>query len=320
MRYDSTVLAAGVALLLAMTASAPSFAGDAAPADALTDKAAALYDDGVLAYKKAKFAEARASFLAAWSLKKHWQIAASLADCEAHLGLYRDAAEHFAYFLRTAPQERRTADVEKLYAAAREKIATLAVTVDAPAADVAVDGKVIGKSPLEDPVFVEPGPHAIEARLGATVATAQVDVPQGAARPVDLRVTSAPAPKPSVPIIIAGAGVSAVALGTGIAFFVVSSSKASSADATLSGILHAGAPCTSPPQAGACSNVLSMRQAADTFHNAGVPLLVAGSVIAAGTLAYALWPRSPRVERSGQMRVLPIVGPQAGGLWLTGSF
>jgi hypothetical protein len=63
-----------------------------------------------------------------------------------------------------------------------------------------------------------------------------------------------------------------------------------------------------------------MRQAADTFHNAGVPLLVAGGVVAAGTLAYALWPRSPRVERSGQMRVLPVVGPQASGLWLTGSF
>ena len=45
----------------------------AAEANALTAKAAALYDEGVVAYKNGQWAPARASFLAAWSLKKHWQ-------------------------------------------------------------------------------------------------------------------------------------------------------------------------------------------------------------------------------------------------------
>lgn len=311
-----TLLSAGIAIVLMAASASSSYAADTPAADALTDKAAALYEDGVAAYKKSKIAEARASFLAAWALKKHWQIAASLADCEVKLGLDREAAEHFAYFLRKAPESRRTADVEQLYKAARAKVAMLTITVDAPGADVAVDGNVIGKSPLEDPVFVQPGTHAIEARMGTTVATQQVEASQGSESPVSLSVT----PKPSVPLIVAGASASVAAIGVGIAFLVVSGNKANSADAALNEVDQSGAPCTSPPQPGACSNVLSSRQASDTFHNAGVPLLAVGGVLAAGTIVYALVPRKPHTERAGQVRVLPLLGRQGGGLWLAGSF
>src|SRR5512132_2502170 len=68
------------ALLLASVALAPGLALAADPAEktveahALTDKAATLYDEGVVAFRKSKWAEARASFLAAWALKQHWQI------------------------------------------------------------------------------------------------------------------------------------------------------------------------------------------------------------------------------------------------------
>ena len=164
---------------LALLIARPCLAGP----DALTDKAAALYDEGMAAYGTSQWPQARASFLAAWALKHHWQIAGSLGDCEVQLGLFRDAAEHLAYFLRLAPPDRRTAAAQRLYDTARTKVGTLTVTADAVGAEVAVDGNVVGKAPLEDPLFVEPGRHQVEARSGTKVASAQIDVPAGPPSP-----------------------------------------------------------------------------------------------------------------------------------------
>lgn len=290
------------------------------PPDALTDKAATLYDEGAAAYKKSKWPEARASFLAAWSLKKHWQIAASLGDCEVQLGLNRDAAEHLAYFFRAAPRDRQSPEVRRLYDTARAKVGTLSVIVDLPGADVAVDGKVLGRSPLEDPVFVEPGPHVVEARLRTHLASARAEAGPGASRTVELSVKDPPPVKPSLAVIVTGAVVGAAGAATGLAFLAVSTGKVSSANTTLAGITVSQTRCSSPPQAGACSEVLSQRRAADTFHNVGVPLAAVGGVVALGTLGYALWPRAPRVEQGARIDVLPIVGPQVGGVWINGSF
>lgn len=313
MRATPCLLLAGFLCALVVTVPLRASAGS----DALTDKAATLYDEGIAAYKKSKWAEARASFLAAWSLKKHWQIAASLGDCEAQLGLYRDAAEHVAYFLRNAPPERQTSDANKLSSLARAKIATLVISVDANGADVAVDGKVIGKAPLEDPVFVEPGHHVVEARLGANLVTAQIDAGAGASPTIKLAVAEAPARKPSLTVIVAGAGLGAAALGTGVALLAISSVRAGDASAKLMEITASHARCSSPPQAGPCSDVIALRRGVDTLHNVGVPLAITGSLAAVSTLVYAILPRS---SGTGRVEVLPVAGPHLGGLWLNASF
>ena len=71
----------------------------------------------------------------------------------------------------------------KLYEDARAETGPITIAVDLPGADVVVDGKVVGKSPLEDPVFVEPGHHTIEARLGAKPSTLEGEVAQGGLTP-----------------------------------------------------------------------------------------------------------------------------------------
>ncbi|WP_437731153.1 hypothetical protein [Sorangium sp. So ce1335] len=48
---------------------------------------------------------------------------------------------------------------------ARSKVGALDVSVIAGPAEVLVDGVSVGTGPLEDPLFVEPGQHALEARL-----------------------------------------------------------------------------------------------------------------------------------------------------------
>lgn len=296
-------------------------------AHALTSKAAALYDEGIVAYKKGQWANAHASFLAAWSLKKHWQIAANLADCELELGKAREAAEHAAFYLRNAPADRR-ARAQALLDRATAKVGTLIVTVDPAGVDVFVDGQPIGKSPLEDPVFVAPGHHMLEAHAGAKFGSAEVDVAAGARKPVTLALKD-PAPPvvpasrgPSLPIVISGAAVGAVALATGIALLAVSGTKAGEGDKLLDELHQAKIGCASPPMAGKCSDLLDLRREQGTLHNVGVPFVVAGALVGAATVVYALVPRrkADDTAKGVSWRVLPAAGPGGGGVLISGSF
>src|SRR5277367_3234909 len=85
--------------------------GRASADDAMTDTARELFMKGAKAAEQQKWDQCRAAMLAAFAIKPHPQVAGNLAGCELKLKLYRDAAEHLAYFLRElkpdAPAERR---------------------------------------------------------------------------------------------------------------------------------------------------------------------------------------------------------------------
>src|SRR5262249_11215431 len=123
------------AFLLTMSLTASSAAqmpGGAAPSkdDALSDTARELFIKGAKASEQQKWDQCRAALLAAWGIKKQWQIAGNLAACELELGMFRDAAEHVAYFLRempaTAGADRRSAG-ESVQRAALAKIAAVTI-------------------------------------------------------------------------------------------------------------------------------------------------------------------------------------------------
>src|SRR5262249_22124873 len=85
------------------------------PSNTSSNKSAVRhYEDGVAAVKLSRWAKAYDSFLAAWKLKQHFQIAVNLGHAELKLGKYRDAAEHLTYFLQEAsevtPEERKDAE------------------------------------------------------------------------------------------------------------------------------------------------------------------------------------------------------------------
>jgi hypothetical protein len=101
----------------------------------------------VRAAKLALWQRAYTSFLQAWRLKQHYQIAANLGRAELKLRKYRDAAEHLTYFLREAsavgPDERKAA--QAMLDEARAKVGALTIIVDRPGAVVLVDGVAIGR-------------------------------------------------------------------------------------------------------------------------------------------------------------------------------
>jgi hypothetical protein len=124
---------------------------------------------------------------------------------------------------------------------------------------------------------------------------------------------------PRTEVVIGGAILVAAGIGTGLSFLAVAGGKASAADALLARMRQANLQCTRPPEPGQCQDLVALRRGSDTFHNAAVPILVAGGVAAAGTFVYALWPWF-KGERAVKARPLPVARTDGGGLWLSGNF
>jgi uncharacterized protein YdhG (YjbR/CyaY superfamily) len=338
MRPLSSLLSFCALALLATVEIAPAVAADP-PSDGtvMTDKARQLYEEGVAASKKNQLAEARVSFLAAFSLNKHWQIAGNLADCEIQLGKFRDGAEHAAYYLKNAPPDRRER-AEGLLKQARAKIGTLRVAVDQVGAEVLVDDVSIGRSPLAEAVFVDPGKRKVVARFaGRDDVVQSVDVTAGSAKEVSLKMIPASVPPPAtgtatvpppppprsmVPgLIMAGAGVAA--LGTGIALLVVGGGKGSDAERGNATILAAGHSCV-PGAANfdsSCDELSSTAKSGSTMHNAGVGLVAGAGALGVGAAVYLLWPASkPDAQGLRSTRVTPLASQSGGSLVWSGSF
>lgn len=120
-------------------------------------------------FKKKDYPRAEVAYRAAFAIKPHWQIAINLADCELRNGKPRDAAEHF-YFAKThLPKEEsaRLAQIEPRAKEAAAKVFTLNLKVNADGATVRLNNKPAGTTPIDAPIFLDPGPHTLElARTG----------------------------------------------------------------------------------------------------------------------------------------------------------
>ncbi|AKT40878.1 tetratricopeptide repeat protein [Chondromyces crocatus] len=172
-------------------------------ADAVTEVARQRYEDGVKAYDAGRFEDARAAFLQAYSLKRHPAVLLNLGQSELRAGYADDAGNHLQQFLRehkaVTPEQKAAA--EKGINDAKRKAGFIIVIIDATGADVSIDGTVVGKSPLLDPVFVKPGKHTVAASYGGKSTSTQVDARPAAAAAANLVLGVAGAPTPApVPV------------------------------------------------------------------------------------------------------------------------
>src|SRR5512143_1663876 len=84
--------------LSSVTTSRPAMAQE----DAVTLQARARFKEGVEAFDKGKYEEARLSFLQAYTLKKHPAVLLNLAQSSAKSGHPLEAAKYFQQFLKDA--------------------------------------------------------------------------------------------------------------------------------------------------------------------------------------------------------------------------
>lgn len=249
----------------------------ASPGATGTKDATELHRLGGEAYKAGRFEDAYKLFSEAFALRKGYDIAGHLAQTELRLGKNAAAAEHLAYSLTIFPATGRPearAKHEELLAVARSKIGTIRPKVSEPGAELLVDG--IPVKPSTEEVFLEPGPHSIDARKdGFESKPQQVQITPGSSADVVLTLTKKTSdddgsgsgfpdhppsdPKPIWPTVVL-ASVSAVGVGVGIAGFVLAAESRSDAEDLAS---------TSPGRCGsdgsACADISEKLDDEDSF-------------------------------------------------------
>jgi hypothetical protein len=275
-----------------------------------------LYGDG-------KLAEAYAKYLDAWRKAQAFDIACNLGGTASELSLNRDAAEYLDYCLRhyaassrpeaVAAEQRARAAFEVV----RSKVAAVTVRVTPAGAEVFVDGANTGRAPLEAPVFLEAGPHRIEARqAGWQSAVIDVNAKRGEATEATLELKSEPVAAPGAEsqsrdaseasadadgkgsknylpaIVTASAG--GLALAGGVVFLVVRSGKQSDASEKLEALekqtgknpCGSGSPSESKTT---CAEISDLSEQAATFGT--LSIVSFGVAAGAGVATFLLWPR-----------------------------
>ena len=272
-------------------------------ADATT-QAAQLYQEGNALYDQGKYTQAEAKYQAAWDLQKSFDVAGNLGNVEMLIGQHRDAAEHLSYALSTFPlggtPEKKKFLQDRL-AEAKKQIGTLRITVNIDRAQIRLDGRPLGESPLPGELFVAPGERLIEVTRGRLAARQSILVAKGSSQSV--AVTLAPGPRKE--ILIAGGAAGAAGLATGVVFAILSNGKATDAEAA-------------PPGSETRDD---LRDTQTTFANVSFWSFVGGGLALAGTGVYWLLTASePAPTSKPGFRATPVVTADTGGFMITGSF
>lgn len=156
-------IAAGVLVAFLSTTVVPRIA--VAQDDPVTMQARARFKEGVEAYDKGQYENARLAFLQAYALKKHPAVLLNLAQSSAKAGHPLEAAKYFQQFLKesttASPQQR--ADAEAGLSEVRQKLGRIEIIVPS-GTEITLDEKErLGTAPFAEPIDVDPGPHSLRS-------------------------------------------------------------------------------------------------------------------------------------------------------------
>jgi hypothetical protein len=193
---------------------------------------------------------------------------------------------------------------------ARSRVGALRIEAE-PDAEISVDGRSVGKAPLGDEVFLEPGSHRITVSLGSRSRSKDVVVAGGEARALDLGVQAAlhplwftappPAPvrsaKSSFPIgwLLVGAGMAGGVVLGGVLSASSDAVRAQSEE-VLGSLKAQGDPtimCTGATEPPACTEHRQLHMRAELLGIGSTSSFVAAGVVAIGTLTFVFWPKKP---------------------------
>ena len=318
---STAVILAGIAF------SAPSLGQSPKDERSPEDRAKEFFDQGNALYDQDKPREAEEAYQKAWDLHRSHNIAANLGNVEMILGQKCEAVEHLQFAYDDFPPVGKPEEKERLLERlkeARRQMAYLDVKVDVAGAEVRVDGKPMGTSPLPRELCVEQGFRVVEAtRAGYDGASQKSHAVNGLASVVELHLT--PQPKSffenRTSVLAVGAGLTALGLGVGIALAVDANAKRFQSR-ELQGQLVQGQ-CNDTQLL--CLELDSSLESVDSSTNFSIAGFVGAGVAAVATGAYLVWPSSgPSAEapaaRGPAAALVPVITTSSGGLVAYGQF
>jgi|GEM_PF-1066830 len=222
-RNSSKAISAAVLAVICGTVATADAAPPAAPVKEPAKEAPKtdprheeLRKRGNKAAKEGRFAEAIEVWKAAYAIHPSYQVACAigrtdllgqanalgaalwLTRCVSLAPVPERAKEGGAKELEQQQQEILLRDM------ARARVGALRVLAEA-GASVEMDGKSVGKAPLEDEVFVTPGAHRVVVSLGGRSRSVELKLAAGEGRTVDLSLPPLPQ-VPGLPERTSGAG------------------------------------------------------------------------------------------------------------------
>jgi PEGA domain len=296
-----------------------------------SDRADELVNRALALGNKDRYAEAEPLLREAWELKHSYDIAANLGIVQANLGKWREAAEHLAFALKTfptngKPEHRKLGELT--LASVLTHVGALTIKVNVDRAEVFVDGRSLGVSPLSDVVFLDPGERTIEARRsGHATVTRTVNAQAGTATETTLELREAvpagPPPWKPGPALIIPAGVLAVGgLAAGIGLTVAANGKGADRAALLGKIGATGCAQSASANAPDCATLLSEAKSQSTLANGAVGAFVAGGALALVTGSLVAWAgiKRPPPRDGLRLQVAPALGATERGVVVRGTW
>lgn len=172
---------------------APTAAGStAAPAlaDSLQGAAKTAYDSAILLAQNKDFAGSLAEFGRAYTLSKDPRLLFNMAKCEKELHHYAKMRGLLEQYLRDGARVATPESIgaaQEALAAIKPLVAALAIKANVDGADVAVDGDVVGQTPLKASVPVDLGKHTVTVKKSGFDPFEQaLDMPGGTEAQVDV--------------------------------------------------------------------------------------------------------------------------------------
>jgi len=323
----------------------PSATAPAASGMDVTTRTRALFRKGLAAYNSGRVEAARRLFLEAWTLRQSADVAMQLAQTEMDLGLYVDAAEHLDFALNNftpSINERMRSIAKQAHVEVLRRVTRLRVSVNQDGADVLVNGRMIGRSPLPGPIYAEAGNCVAQAVMGADVAVRTLSAEPGKEISVHLVLPSlAPAPsatpttdaqriegpQPSAPThdstrsavpLVLGGTLAIVGVAMGVGLKLAANADENEANRLAANLGSSGCDGTGADSA-LCRASSDARQKAARESDWSTASLVFGSAALVATAAYWFWPRKAK-DQSSRPVVSGCLAPGAAGLGLWGSF
>jgi hypothetical protein len=158
-------------------------------------KAQVLLGEGATLYEHGDYLGALDRFNGAYAAYPSSKILFNIGQANQLLGRLIDAREAYQKFLDEAPnasREDRT-DAQAWLEKLQKSLGQLTITSATAGADISLDGKAIGRSPLRGPIWAMPGRHQVTAIKSGDCPTLEyVEVASGSLATVELRPLHSP--------------------------------------------------------------------------------------------------------------------------------
>lgn len=178
---------------LALSMTAPAMVAAQTDPKATADE---HFRKGVAAFRERRFGDAAPEFEEAYRLSPAYAVLYNIGQVNVALGRSVEAVDAFERYLKQGASEipaERVREVQAEVAKQMDRIGTVVVRTAPEGAEVRMDGRAVGKTPLPRPLHLTVGKHVFEAfRPGYVSEGREVEVMGRAERVIQLKLEPTP--------------------------------------------------------------------------------------------------------------------------------